>query len=361
MKPKFIMLCGIPGCGKSTYAKKLIEQCQENIQMNNIIVIHSSDDLREELYGTADDQDNNVDLFEELHRRVKTDLQNGVSVIYDATNINRKRRKHIINNILHKVECEKEIIYFSESYESAVLKSAKRTRDVPNHVIKNMFINMHIPQYEEGWDNIEIVLVSPIFSNTTKYNRYTYEYNLSKTVDGEYEETRETSKIVNIFNIENFKEFLGLADVLDIKDLVYNKPQNNPHHTLSIDRHTYKVYEYLKNNRGAYHNVMLYAALFHDTGKDFCRTTKPDTLYDQFIGHENVSAQIALDRLSRIYTIENQPRYTKDFILEVVDLVQNHMLYLNEQKLNKDKSNKKIDQEKIELLEILREADINGK
>ena len=54
---KFIMLCGIPAAGKSTYAKQL------NRLSHNSYMILSSDKIREELLGSAEDQSNNALIF----------------------------------------------------------------------------------------------------------------------------------------------------------------------------------------------------------------------------------------------------------------------------------------------------------
>ena len=59
---KFIMLVGLPASGKSTYAERLKEKGYH---------IHSSDKIREELTGDVNSQDKNIDVFAELHKRVK--------------------------------------------------------------------------------------------------------------------------------------------------------------------------------------------------------------------------------------------------------------------------------------------------
>ena len=98
MKPMFMMMVGLPYSGKSCYAEKLKEEFNA--------VVHSSDAIREEILGDVQDQNNNGKVFDVLHRRVIEDLSNGRNVIYDATNINYKRRMDTIQR-LSKVPCEK--------------------------------------------------------------------------------------------------------------------------------------------------------------------------------------------------------------------------------------------------------------
>jgi predicted kinase len=96
MTPKFFMLVGLPASGKSTYAEELANQYNANI--------HASDSIREELSGDINNQNINDLVFKTLHSRVKEDLTNGKSCIYDATNINYKRRMAFLNE-LNKIPC----------------------------------------------------------------------------------------------------------------------------------------------------------------------------------------------------------------------------------------------------------------
>ena len=81
---EFIMLVGLPGSGKSTCAEKLKKEGY---------IIHSSDTIREELTGDVNSQENNLEVFDILHKKVKEDLKSGHSCVYDATNMSMKRRK----------------------------------------------------------------------------------------------------------------------------------------------------------------------------------------------------------------------------------------------------------------------------
>ena len=84
MSSKLITLVGLAGSGKSTYAKTLSDKYGYKI--------HSSDALRKEMFGdeNANSREQNERMFAELHRRIKDDLKNGINVIYDATNINKR-------------------------------------------------------------------------------------------------------------------------------------------------------------------------------------------------------------------------------------------------------------------------------
>ena len=79
-KPNFYMLVGISGSGKSSH--KFEEE----------VVKISSDALRAELYGDENDQTHNAEIFNELHKRVIKHLKAGDNVVYDATNLSRRRR-----------------------------------------------------------------------------------------------------------------------------------------------------------------------------------------------------------------------------------------------------------------------------
>lgn len=61
--PYFVMMVGLPGSGKSTYAKELADEMRA--------VICSSDAIREELRGDENSQDKNEEVFKILHSRIK--------------------------------------------------------------------------------------------------------------------------------------------------------------------------------------------------------------------------------------------------------------------------------------------------
>lgn len=144
--PQFLMLVGLPGSGKSTYIKKYFNQ---NLK------VHSSDAIREELSGDVNNQNINKQVFDLLHKRVKEDLKNGVSCVYDATNISWKRRKAFLES-LNGINCWKVCHVIATPFEVCLEQNENRDRVVPYEVIERMYMNFDIPFYNEGWDDIEL-------------------------------------------------------------------------------------------------------------------------------------------------------------------------------------------------------------
>lgn len=127
----FYMLIGLPGCGKSFYAKKLSEETGA--------IIHSSDAIKEELFNSEEVQAESSKVFEFLHRRIKEDLAKGSDAIYDAINMHSKRRRAFLQE-LKKYNCKKATVFIATPYEKCLEQNKLRKRKVPEHVIKRIYI-----------------------------------------------------------------------------------------------------------------------------------------------------------------------------------------------------------------------------
>lgn len=219
-KPTIEILVGLPGSGKSTYCKDKKD-----------FVIHSSDALREELYGDESCQDNNADLFLILYSRIKDDLRSGKNVIYDATNISKKRRMAFIAE-LKRISCYKKCVVFVTPYETCLEFNSGRERKVPEDVIKRMYMNWCPPDYAEGFDEIGFVYN---YGDEVIRMKYTYTY---------------------LFNESN-----GIGTI----------SQENSHHSLTLGAHCRAAKEFIEKNYPEDRRLQL-AALFHDNGKVFTKT-----------------------------------------------------------------------------------------
>ena len=251
-KPKFIMMCGLVGSGKSHYAQKLAKEYNATI--------FSSDALREELFGDVNDQDHNQELFLELHRRIKDCLQNNKSAIYDATNISYKRRMSFLQDLKH-IPCEKICVLMATPYEECIYRNVNRDRKVPEHVIERMYYSFDVPWYYEGWDNIEV------------------EY----SPDGEGSFGWPFNWVENVMN--------------------YN--QDNPHHSFTLGQHCKKARKWIDNNKGS--TELRYAALLHDCGKiktkTFVNSKGETTNIAHYYNHERVGSYDSLFYECAAYTL----------------------------------------------------------
>ena len=296
---KFIQMMGLPASGKSHYAKEIA--LKENAS------IHASDELRKELFGDGEANDKNGELFTELHRRIKDDLKQGKSVVYDACSISYKRRKIFLEELKH-IDCEKECCFVATPYEKCLEQNKSRERFVPEYVIKKMYLNFYIPQYYEGWDRINIIW------NTEGYKFDTH----------------------ILFNGENGLNYIN---------------QDNPNHTLTIGQHCFKCHDLCE---GQLHDFELnMAALYHDIGKRFTKQFKDakgePTDIAHYYQHHLVSAYESMFYMQG---------FEDDTILTIVNYIQWHMqpFFIQSEKA-KNKFIKLVGQEVYDKILILHEAD----
>lgn len=212
--PKLILLCGIPGSGKTTYAKQYIENHTNAIYL-------SSDKIRKELWGDESTQGDNNEVFSLMQNRAVEALHNGQSVVYDATNVTRKDRSYIIAICPQFVKIEAHVVW--APIETCIERDAARERTVGKAVIDKMLKRFQPPFYDEGIHDIKIVLPDWFVGN-------------------EYENRC----------MENMKI-----------------SHDNPHHTLNIFDHCMSAVTYTIDKQCAM-DVKV-AALYHDIGKPYVK------------------------------------------------------------------------------------------
>lgn len=141
---KLILLCGIPGSGKSTFSK-MYEPLKHHLVL-------SSDDIRKELWGDESEQSGNHEVFKLLYKRMYYAICNGITVVFDATNVTLKDRKKAIKACPKGVE--KWCIYIVPNVEKAKENNKKRERIIPENVIERMARQFVVPTHDEGFDRI---------------------------------------------------------------------------------------------------------------------------------------------------------------------------------------------------------------
>jgi predicted kinase len=247
---KLIILCGLPGSGKSSYA----ENC---VKLNNFfdseteIVVHSSDAIRAELFGDANSQEDNGRVFELMRKRTREDLKAGKTVIYDATNITRKARKSAIacaHPVNDTIECH---IVWADP-EECIRRDSLRDRQVGAKVIDKMLRRWQSPWKDEGFDVVDIIL-----------------------------------------NQDNFDQVRYVA----AKTSDLHIPHENPHHQLGVWEHCVQAYvnivaDYTGKTFIDFDSLAA-AALWHDIGKPYTKFFKPGEITAHYYDHHCVGGYLS--------------------------------------------------------------------
>lgn len=222
---RFVMMIGLPGCGKSTLASQMIS--------NGKKIVVSTDAIRGELYGDENVQGDPNQVFSIAKTRMLDALNGDYElVVFDATNLRKKYRVPIIEEMRKRVNTEFEVValWVAVPYKECLRRDKGRDRVVGESVIRRMYLNFAPPGYEEGFDNIII-----------------------DTPDSEDECVAE-------YTVENF----------------YNKAmkfdQHNKHHTLTLGEHCMSTFNYVKSHGGE--EAVRMAAALHDNGKIFTASFK---------------------------------------------------------------------------------------
>lgn len=214
--PRLIILVGLPGSGKSTFARRMVNT------IPNIEWI-SSDQIRKELYGDEACQANPERVFELMQQRTVDLLNEGYSVIYDATSVTRKSRAGILDKCPKHVQ--KQCVIVWAPIDICIERDKLRDRSVGEKVIDKMLRRFEAPFYDEGFTRIEVEL-SDVF-----YNRRQY--------------------------------YVDLISALDI-------PHDNPHHSASVMEHCYLCGQGLLGETGE--ATVTKAGYLHDIGKPYTKT-----------------------------------------------------------------------------------------
>lgn len=142
---RLIILCGISGSGKSTYAAKLA------VLIGGTIVC--PDSLRKEVRGDESDMKADGHIWNELvPLRLREALTKGHAV-FDATQLNPKARKPIIA-IGKEMGAQIEAHFFPPDVVKAKEQNLMRLRQVPSEIIDKQSAKWKEPSLDEGFADV---------------------------------------------------------------------------------------------------------------------------------------------------------------------------------------------------------------
>lgn len=245
---ELIYMVGVAGSGKSTIAMRYA--------LTRSAIIYSSDSIRGEIYGDENCQKNPGRVFDILHQRVTKALSEGFDVVYDATNLNCKRRMNFLKSIAH-IDCKKTCVVVVTTPEDIEERMKHRDRKVSMEVVHRQLCQFQCPNYYEGWDKIEVRY------NSTPENCQT-----------------------------SYRQLWRECDI----------PHDNPHHSLSVKEHMNKAADIAEDLAWRVDGLSLvherWVARIHDIGKARCKSfTDRDgnpSEVAHYIGHQNYSAYYSL-------------------------------------------------------------------
>lgn len=278
---RLIILVGVAGCGKTSYANDLKNKY-------NNVKIFSSDYYRKRIYGSLveGNKHSHAEVFKRLHDAILNysihleELNNiDNTVIIDATNLSRKRRKSIYNRYKKYYDEVLTIILLKPlDYLIKVQDFRPIDEQVPVDIVKRQYKSLEVPLIEYDTDIIKV--------ETDKDYIYELTTNLLK-------ETKHYS----------------------------------PYHVETINQHIYNAVRLAESESN---NLLVDIAKWHDTGKFIANNIVPantenyakqefirtNGLMKQYIKHANVSACYYLSYVG------NQINLNKDYqyILEVIYL-----------------------------------------
>lgn len=156
-RPKFYLLIGLPGSGKSTWLK-------ENFIADHNNVILSTDDIIEEL--AADQGLTYSDIWsksikfatKEMNRRFDAAITVKLNIAWDQTNLSVKKRTSVLDRvpkIYEKIGCVFNTP-FDEIERRIKLRAEQTGKYIPKGVLINMIDTFEQPSLDEGFDRIII-------------------------------------------------------------------------------------------------------------------------------------------------------------------------------------------------------------
>jgi predicted kinase len=144
---KLFLLIGLPGSGKSTLAKQLVTQCPQRRLV-------STDAVRGQLFGNEAIQGPWLLVWRETERQFQRAIATHTTVIYDATNAQRRHRREVITLARDIGFTHITGIWVKTPVWLCLARNRRRERQVPEDVIFRMYRQLRDapPSLEEGLD-----------------------------------------------------------------------------------------------------------------------------------------------------------------------------------------------------------------
>ena len=316
MKTVYITI-GCAGSGKSSYIEKHIKENEFWL---------SSDNIRLEVFGdlTHQSKQDNAKVFDIMFQKLKAFLkdESNTTCYYDATNLSRKRRTHLYNEIKRmNKDCKVISLMFIVPLQILFDRNELREeyKQVPKDTIKTMYKNFQVPK-----EKVDCDVIVNVYGKTYK-NDFTKEYEGDIPHNSSFH--KETVKEHINYTIENIEK--SKNDIKFIEDIEF-------------------IALYTNFSKETLFDILLKVGEYHDLGKFICKEDIPDKGYSRFTNHEYVSTMYFLANCDINLTEEDKM---------IVDIIYNHMKAHKQPELLKKDFLKSISLTEYNLLMLFSEID----
>ena len=135
-----IVLCGIPGSGKTTMSAQLAEQHNAKLYC-----FDSLPHAHHPKYADA--------VRSQMHKDIAEDLRNGQSVVVDDLHTKLKWRQGLLSAVAD-IDCKKILVVMDTPLEECLRRNANREMRLPDFVVESIHQSFEPPTLDEGWDEI---------------------------------------------------------------------------------------------------------------------------------------------------------------------------------------------------------------
>lgn len=159
-KLDIIVVCGLPGAGKSYFAKKYFETSgRKHINRNEIraflyTMTNFGRPWKNEYFDEEDEH-----LVKHTERKIiENILHHGGNLIVDNTSISKSSRKMYVD-IAKETRKSIGVVYIDTPVKFCIQRNAKRSDPLPEQLITDLYVRAEQPQKEEGFQ--EVLTLSP--------------------------------------------------------------------------------------------------------------------------------------------------------------------------------------------------------
>ncbi len=152
-----LLICGLPGSGKSYFAKQHFESSDRKrinrAEIRRLLyeMSHFGKEWHESDYSETDEV-----LVKHVEKKIiEHHLHHNIKVLIDNTSVTKLSRKYYLE-IAKATKKTIAVIFINTPIQVCLQRNRQRTDKKPENVISNLFASIEIPDTREGFNNSTI-------------------------------------------------------------------------------------------------------------------------------------------------------------------------------------------------------------